>query len=62
MFVREAEDSIRPGSDWSYNTERTDLQNTMHEISSRRKQLISQQIQVSNEASIVLLPFYNKIH
>jgi hypothetical protein len=49
MFVREAEDSIRPGSDWSYNTERTDLQNTMHEISSRRKQLIAQQIQVSLE-------------
>ncbi|GJQ15758.1 hypothetical protein GpartN1_g7549.t1 [Galdieria partita] len=54
MFVREAEDSIRPGSDWSYNTERTDLQNTMHEISSRRKQLIAQQIQAAQQQASAL--------
>eukprot|EP00871_Galdieria_phlegrea_P002691 jgi/Galph1/3422/GphlegSOOS_G2100.1 len=54
MFVREAEDSIRPGSSWSYNAERTDLQNTMHEISSRRKQLIAQQIQSAQQQASAL--------
>ena len=38
FFVREAEDSIRPGSFWSYTNERTNVHNAIREISSRRKQ------------------------
>jgi hypothetical protein len=45
FFVREAEDSIRPGSYWSYTNERTNVHNAIREISSRRKQLISERIQ-----------------
>jgi hypothetical protein len=45
FFVREAEDSIRPGSFWSYTNERTNVHNAIREISSRRKQLISERIQ-----------------
>lgn len=49
MFQREAEDSVRPGSEWSYANERSDLQQTMAEISSRRKQLIHSQIQAAEQ-------------
>lgn len=45
FFVREAEDSIRPGSYWSYTNERTNVHSSIREISSRRKQLISERIQ-----------------
>ena len=45
FFVREAEDSIRPGSYWSYTNERTNVHSAIREISSRRKQLISERIQ-----------------
>jgi hypothetical protein len=45
FFVREAEDSVRPGSSWSYSAERTNVHNTIREISNRRKQLISEKIQ-----------------
>merc|ERR1740138_450571 len=45
VFVREAEDSIRPGSFWSYTNERTNVHNAIREISSRRKQLISERLQ-----------------
>jgi hypothetical protein len=45
FFVREAEDSIRSGSFWSYTNERTNVHNAIREISSRRKQLISERIQ-----------------
>merc|ERR1712166_1216506 len=45
FFVREAEDSIRPGSTWSYKDERLNVHNAIREISSRRKQLISERIQ-----------------
>jgi hypothetical protein len=45
FFVREAEDSVRPGSYWSYTNERTNVHNAIREISSRRKQLISERIQ-----------------
>ena len=36
---------MRPGSYWSYSTERTNVHNTIREISNRRKQLISEKIQ-----------------
>ncbi|KAF6002227.1 hypothetical protein F1559_002956 [Cyanidiococcus yangmingshanensis] len=49
LFQREAEDSVRPGSDWSYANERSDLQQTMAEISARRKQLIHVQIQAAEQ-------------
>jgi len=45
FFVRESEDSVRPGSYWSYATERTNVHNAIREISNRRKQLISEKIQ-----------------
>jgi len=45
FFVREAEDSIRTGSYWSYTNERINVHNAIREISSRRKQLISERIQ-----------------
>mmetsp|Transcript_149 Transcript_149/g.259 ORF Transcript_149/g.259 Transcript_149/m.259 type:complete len:525 (+) Transcript_149:1109-2683(+) len=45
FFVREAEDSVRTGSSWSYSAERTNVHNTIREISNRRKQLISEKIQ-----------------
>nr|UXY86688.1 GTP-binding protein isoform 1 [Cryptomonas paramecium] len=45
FYVREAEDSVMPGSYWSYSTERINLHNTIREISNRRKQLISEKIQ-----------------
>jgi len=45
FYLREAEESIRPGSHWSYSTERTNVHNTIREISNRRKQLISEKIQ-----------------
>jgi len=49
LFQREAEESVRPGSDWSYANERSDLQQTMAEISARRKQLIHVQIQAAEQ-------------
>ncbi|KAK4534188.1 hypothetical protein CDCA_CDCA01G0213 [Cyanidium caldarium] len=49
LFQREADDSVRPGSDWSYTNERSDLQQTMAEISARRKQLIHAQIQAAEQ-------------
>nr|UXY87104.1 GTP-binding protein isoform 1 [Cryptomonas sp.] len=45
FYVREAEESVRPGSYWTYSTERTNVHNTIKEISIRRKQLISEKIQ-----------------
>lgn len=45
FFVRESEDSVRPGSFWSYATERTNVHNAIRELSNRRKQLISEKIQ-----------------
>ena len=45
FYLREAEESVRPGSYWSYSTERTNVHNTIREISNRRKQLISEKIQ-----------------
>jgi len=51
FFVREAEDSIRPGSTWSYKDERLNVHNAIREISSRRKQLISERIQHSETSA-----------
>jgi hypothetical protein len=45
FYLREAEESIRPGSYWNYSNERTNVHNTIREISNRRKQLISEKIQ-----------------
>nr|UXY88089.1 GTP-binding protein isoform 1 [Cryptomonas curvata] len=45
FYLREAEESIRPGSFWSYSNERSNVHNTIREISNRRKQLISEKIQ-----------------
>lgn len=45
FFVREAEDSVRPGSSWIYSNERASLHSILREISNRRKQLISERIQ-----------------
>lgn len=44
LFSREAEESKRPGSGWTYNNERTDLQNMMQEISTQRKRLLTSQV------------------
>jgi len=45
FYLREAEESIRPGSYWNYSIERANVHNTIREISNRRKQLISEKIQ-----------------
>lgn len=46
FFVREAEDSIMPGSQWSYENERTFLHKLMEEISTQRKRLVDAQVNV----------------
>lgn len=43
LFSREAEESKRLGAGWSFNNERTDLQNMMQEISTQRKRLLTSQ-------------------
>jgi len=45
FYVREAEESVRPGSSWNYSTERANVHNTIREFSNRRKQLINEKIQ-----------------
>lgn len=49
LFQREAEESKRPGSGWSINQERTDLQNMMQEISTQRKRLLSVQVSAAQQ-------------
>lgn len=49
LFQREAEDSKRPGSSWSTNQERTDLQNMMQEISTQRKRLMTVQVSAAQQ-------------
>lgn len=49
LFSREAEESKRPGSGWSYNNERTDLQNMMQEISTQRKRLLTSQVAAAQQ-------------
>lgn len=49
LFLREAEESKRPGSSWSINQERTDLQNMMQEISTQRKRLLTSQVTAAQQ-------------
>lgn len=49
LFQREAEESKRPGSSWSTNQERTDLQNMMQEISTQRKRLLTSQVTAAQQ-------------
>lgn len=51
LFQREAEESKRPGSSWSANQERTDLQNMMQEISTQRKRLLAVQVSAAQQQS-----------
>lgn len=54
MFQREAEESKRPGSSWSANQERTDLQNMMQEISTQRKRLLTSQVTAAQQQAHAL--------
>ncbi|PXF50021.1 Protein SEY1 [Gracilariopsis chorda] len=49
QFQREAEESKRPGSSWSANQERQDLQNMMQEISTQRKRLLTSQVTAAQQ-------------
>jgi hypothetical protein len=49
LSSREAVESKRPGSGWSYNSKSTDPQNTMQEISTQRKRLLSSQVAVAQQ-------------
>lgn len=49
LFQREADESKRPGSSWSANQERTDLQNMMQEISTQRKRLLTSQVNAAQQ-------------
>ncbi|KAI0564411.1 P-loop containing nucleoside triphosphate hydrolase [Gracilaria domingensis] len=49
LFQREAEESKRPGSSWSANQERQDLQNMMQEISTQRKRLLTSQVTAAQQ-------------
>ncbi len=49
LFLREAEESKRPGSSWSSIQERTDLQNMMQEISTQRKRLLTSQVSAAQQ-------------
>lgn len=49
MFQREAEESKRPGSSWSFKQERSDLQSMMQEISTQRKRLMNVQVSAAQQ-------------
>eukprot|EP00178_Gracilaria_changii_P019938 TRINITY_DN578_c0_g1_i1.p2 TRINITY_DN578_c0_g1~~TRINITY_DN578_c0_g1_i1.p2 ORF type:complete len:545 (+),score=104.37 TRINITY_DN578_c0_g1_i1:3078-4712(+) len=49
LFQREVEESKRPGSSWSANQERQDLQNMMQEISTQRKRLLTSQVTAAQQ-------------
>jgi hypothetical protein len=46
---RKAEESKRPGSGWSYKNESIDAQNTMQEIATQRKHLLSSQVATAQQ-------------
>lgn len=50
-FVKEAKDGIRSGSAWTYDTERTDLQNMMTEIAAQQRKLLDTQLTASEQHS-----------
>jgi predicted phage gp36 major capsid-like protein len=49
LSSREAEESKRPGSGWSYKNESIDAQNTMQEIATQRKHLLSSQVATAQQ-------------
>lgn len=49
LFLREVEESKRPGASWSSEQERTDLQNMMQEISTQRKKLLTSQVSAAQQ-------------
>ncbi len=51
QFVAAAKEGIRPGSSWSYETERTDLQNMMTEIGAQQRKLLDTQVTASMQHS-----------
>ncbi len=48
-FMREAEESKRPDSNWNSKRELQDLQNMMHEISAQRKKLLTSQVSAAQQ-------------
>ncbi len=51
LFQAAAKDGVRPGSTWSYETERTDLHNMMTEIAAQQRKLYESQVQASLQHS-----------
>lgn len=50
-FVRTAKESVRPGSAWTFESERVDLLNMMKEIAAQQRKLIDTQVTASNQQS-----------
>jgi len=50
-FVKQAGESVRRGSGWSFATERADLQNLMTEIAAQQRKLLDTQVTASQEQS-----------
>lgn len=51
QFEAAAKEGIRPGSSWSYTSERQDLQSMMKEISTQQRKLIESQVAASMQHS-----------
>lgn len=50
-FVKMAKESVRPGSGWSFESERIDLLNMMKEIAAQQRKLIDTKMNASNQQS-----------
>lgn len=50
-FEKSAKEGIRRGGSWSYENERTDLQNMIHEISEQQHKLVESQVNASKKQS-----------
>lgn len=53
-FVRMAKESVRPGSAWSFESERVDLLNMMKEIAAQQRKLIDTKMNASDQQSKAL--------
>lgn len=51
QFQAAAKDGVRPGSTWSFESERNDLHNMMTEISTQQRKLLDSQVQASLQHS-----------
>mmetsp|Transcript_7325 Transcript_7325/g.22334 ORF Transcript_7325/g.22334 Transcript_7325/m.22334 type:complete len:534 (+) Transcript_7325:201-1802(+) len=53
-FVREAEASVMPGSDWSYQEEREFLKNMMQDLATQKRKLLEAQMMAAQESQQAL--------